>query len=103
MQTRKNRRRQEKNGEEEKRTRKKKNTKNIMAENAQATRHYKNRGLRQLSRTPWFEHRKESILEKAVTKFGFGGRDRIHYISSGFVCFFPKTQNTDFGPKQGGH
>ena len=36
---------------------------------------------------------KQSILEKAATKFGFGGQDRAHYVSSGFVRFFRKRKS----------
>ena len=75
-----------------------------MAENAQATKHYKNRGLRQLSRTPWFENRQEAILEKAVTKFGLGAEtEYTTFLVVSSFFFFPKTENTDLGPKKGSH
>ena len=75
-------------GRREERKKIKRGRKNITAENAKPTKHYKNSGSRQLSRTPRLEHRKQSIFEKAATKSGFGGRHRIHYVYSGFVRFF---------------
>ena len=80
-------------GKREERTKIKRGRKSITAENLQPTKHYKNSGLRQLSRTPRPEPRKQSIFEKAATKIGFRGRDRIHYVYSGFVRFCPTTTN----------
>ena len=80
-------------GRKEERTKIKQGRKSITAENPKPTKHYKNSGLRQLSRTPRLEHRKQSIFEKAVTKIGFWGQDRIHYVYSGFVRFCPTTTN----------
>ena len=56
---------------------------------AEGMKHYETSGLRELSRTPGFEDRKEAILEKAAPEFGFWARNRIHYVSSGFVGFYP--------------
>ena len=80
-------------GRREERTKIKQGRKSITAENPKPTKHYKNSGLRQLSRTPRLEHRKQSIFEKAATKIGFWGQDRIHYVYSGFVRFCPTTTN----------
>ena len=71
----------------------KRGRKSLTAENPQPTKHYKNSGLRQLSRTPRPEPRKQSIFENAATKIGFWGQDRIHYVYSGFVRFCPTTTN----------
>ena len=82
-------------GRREERTKTKRGRKSITAENPKPTKHYENSGLRQLSRTPRLEHRKQSIFEKAATKIGFWGRHRIHYVYSGFVrfCRKRKTRN----------
>ena len=84
------------------RTKIKRSRKSMTAENPQPTKHYKNSGLRQLSRTPRLEHRKQSIFEKAATKIGFWGRDRIHYVYSGFVRFCPTTTNRKSMLRKGG-
>ena len=89
-------------GRREERTKIKRGRKSITAENHKPTKHYKNSGLRQLSCTPRLEHRKQSIFEKAATKIGFWGQDRIHYVFSGFVCFFPKTKSTKSILRKGG-
>ena len=81
-------------GRREERTKTKRGRKSITAENPKPTKHYKNSGLRQLSRTPRLEHRKQSIFEKAATKIGFWGRHRIHYVYSGFVRFFFRKRKT---------
>ena len=58
-------------GRREEKTETKRDRKSIIAENPKPTKHYQNSGFRQLSRTLWLEHRKQSILAKAATKFGF--------------------------------
>ena len=55
-------------GRREEKTETKRDRESIIAENPKPTKHYKNSGLRQLSRTPRLEHRKQSILEKASDK-----------------------------------
>ena len=91
-------------GEEEKRGQRQKKAERASWQKPRKPRNTtKNKGLRQLSRTPWFDHGKEAILEKAVTKFGFWDRDKTHYVSSGFgrfFFFFAKTENTNLGPKK---
>ena len=77
-------------GRREEKTETKRDRKSIIAENPKPTKHYKNSGFRQLSRTLWLEHQKQSILEKAATKIGFWGRHRIQYVYSGFVDFVRK-------------
>ena len=89
-------------GRREERTKIKQGRKNITAENPKPTKHYKNSGLRQLSRTPRLEHWKQSIFEKAATKIGFWGQDRIHYVYSGFVRFCPTTTNRKSMVRKGG-
>ena len=87
-------------GRRDERTKTKRGRKSIIAENAQPTKHHKkNSGFRQLSRTPLFKHRKQSILEKAATNFGFWGRDR-HYVSSGFVRFFSENRKHGFDAQE---
>ena len=80
-------------GRREERRKIKQGRKSITAENPKPTKRYKNSGLRQLSRAPRLEHRKQSIFEKAATKIGFWGQDRIRYVYSGFVRFCPTTTN----------
>ena len=63
-------------GRREEKTETKRDRKSIIAENPKPTKHYKNIGFRQLSRTPRQEHRKQSILEKAATQLVFGAETK---------------------------
>ena len=77
-------------GRREERTKTKRGRKSITAENPKPTKHYKINGLRQLSRTPRLEHRKQVNFRKGGDKNWFLGPTQNTLRLRWFRPFFRK-------------
>ena len=88
-------------GRREEKTETKRDRKSIIAENPKPTKRYKNSGFRQLSRTLWLEHQKQSTFGKGGDINWFLGPTQNTQHLQWFRRSWPKTKTTNSMPGKG--